>query len=231
MKSRTRRAVVLTLCLACVAEARAEPPRSPGVATRFFGLEARGKRVVYVCDRSASMGEPDGRPLAAAKAELIRSLDGLGDSQQFGIVFYNERQRVFSPTGATVRPMFASDESRRQARAFIEEVPAVGGTRHAEAIASALRIGADVVFVLTDADAEHDLSEGELRSLAGRPAAPASWSCSSGPPRAVAPRDWKSSRQARGEGTRSSIRSPRSRNQCGSGAACRSGRSVATASS
>lgn len=166
MKSRTRRAVVLTLCLACVAEARAEPPRSPGVATRFFGLEARGKRVVYVCDRSASMGEPDGRPLAAAKAELIRSLDGLGDSQQFGIVFYNERQRVFSPTGATVRPMFASDESRRQARAFIEEVPAVGGTRHAEAIASALRIGADVVFVLTDADAEHDLSEGELRSLA-----------------------------------------------------------------
>lgn len=165
MKFRTRRTVVLTLCLACAAAVGAEPPRSPGATARFFGLEARGKRVVYVCDRSASMGEPDGRPLAAAKAELLRSLDGLGDSQQFGIVFYNERQRVFSPSGAAVRPVFASEESRRQARAFIEEVPAIGGTRHAEAIATALRIGADVVFVLTDADADHDLAEGELRSL------------------------------------------------------------------
>ena len=151
---------------AWVAPAWADPPRSPGQSARFFGLEARGKRIVYVCDRSASMGEPAGRPLANAKAELLRSLDDLGDSQQFGLIFYNERPLVFSPTGGTVRPVFASDESRRQARAFVEDVQATGGTRHAEAIGAALRIGADVVFVLTDADADHDLVEGELRSLA-----------------------------------------------------------------
>lgn len=161
-----RRALLLWCCLAWPATVGADPPRSPGQPARFFGLEARGRRLVYVCDRSASMGEPDGRPLAAAKRELVRSLDELGDSQQFGIVFYNERTRVFSPHGAAVRPVFAADESRRQARAFIEDVTAAGGTRHAEAITTALRIGADVVFVLTDADAEHDLTEGELRSLA-----------------------------------------------------------------
>lgn len=159
-------AFLLAWCVVFAVPVRAAPPRSPGAPARFFGLEARGKRIVYVCDRSASMGEPAGRPLANAKAELLRSLDDLGDSQQFGLIFYNERPLVFSPTGGTVRPLFASDESRRQARAFVEDVQATGGTRHAEAIGAALRIGADVVFVLTDADADHDLVEGELRSLA-----------------------------------------------------------------
>lgn len=144
----------------------AAPPRSPGAPATFFGLEARGSRIVYVCDRSASMGESDGRPLAAAKAELLRSLDELGGNQQFGLIFYNERPRVFAPTGAAVRPVFAAEESRRQARAFIEAAQPAGGTRHAEAIGSALKMGADVVFVLTDADADHDLTDGELRSLA-----------------------------------------------------------------
>ncbi|GDX95224.1 hypothetical protein LBMAG47_08880 [Planctomycetia bacterium] len=172
---RPSRALLLGWCVAWiapawvapawVAPAWADPPRSPGQSARFFGLEARGRRVVYVCDRSASMGEPDGQPLAAAKRELVRSLDELVDSQQFGIVFYNERTRVFAPNGGVVRPVFAAAESRRQAQAFIADVPAAGGTRHAEAIATALRIGADVVFVLTDGDAEHDLTAGELRSL------------------------------------------------------------------
>lgn len=162
---RPSRALLLGWCVAWVAPVWADPPRSPGQSARFFGLEARGRRVVYVCDRSASMGEPDGQPLAAAKRELVRSLDELVDSQQFGIVFYNERTRVFAPNGGVVRPVFAAAESRRQAQAFIADVPAAGGTRHAEAIATALRIGADVVFVLTDADAEHDLTAGELRSL------------------------------------------------------------------
>lgn len=160
------RACLLAWCVVMAAPLPAAPPRSPGSPARFFGLEARGKRIVYVCDRSASMGEPAGRPLAAAKEELLRSLDELGASQQFGLIFYNERPRVFSPTGGVVRPVFASDESRRQARAFLEEVQAVGGTEHAAAIRAALKIGADVIFVLTDADADHDLTEEDLRSLA-----------------------------------------------------------------
>jgi len=161
-------AVVMLLLVGCcggTGAARAAPPRSPGAPARFFGLEARGRRIIYVCDRSASMGDPDGQPLTAAKEELLRSLAELGDSQQFGLIFYNERLRVFAPTAGPVRPVFAADESRRQARAFIDDVQPAGRTRHAEAIAAALRIGADVIFVLTDADADHDLSEGELRSL------------------------------------------------------------------
>lgn len=145
-----------------------KPPaiRSPGgIRTGIFGLEAKGNRFVYVFDRSASMAEPDGRPLAAAKLELIRSIDELGDVQQLYVIFYNDRLHVFSPAGSRGRLVFATEENRRAARRFVEGVRADGGTRHAEALAAAFRLAPDVVFLLTDADAKDDLTDGELERL------------------------------------------------------------------
>lgn len=133
--------------------------------TGIFGLEARGMRFVYVFDRSASMGEPAGRPLAVAKRELLRSLGDLGDSQQFHVIFYNERQTVFAPSANRGRPIFASPEARRAAETFIESIQAEGGTRHYEAIVAATRLAPDAVFVLTDADAGDDLTADELSRL------------------------------------------------------------------
>lgn len=152
--------------LLAAAVAGAAPPDSPGtVATGLFGLEARGRRFVYVFDRSASMGEPEGRPLATAKAELVRSLDRLGDAQQFHVIFYNQRQHLFAPVGLQGRPVFATEENRRAARRFIDAVRADGGTRHAEPLAMAFRLRPDVVFLLTDADAADDLTADELARL------------------------------------------------------------------
>lgn len=143
------------------------PVKSPGgVRTGIFGLEAKGQRFVYVFDRSASMGAPDGRPLAAAKRELLRSIDELGDVQQFYVIFYNDRLHVFSPAGQRGRLVFATDENRRAARRFVDSVRADGGTRHAEALAAAFRLAPDVVFLLTDADAKDDLTAEELERLA-----------------------------------------------------------------
>lgn len=145
-----------------------KPPaiKSPGgIRTGIFGLEAKGNRFVYVFDRSASMAEPDGRPLAAAKQELIRSFDELGDVQQFYVIFYNDRLHVFSPAGSRGRLVFATEENRRAARRFVEGVRADGGTRHAEALAAAFRLAPDVVFLLTDADAKDDLTDAELERL------------------------------------------------------------------
>lgn len=141
--------------------------KSPGgVRTGIFGLEARGNRFVYVFDRSASMGEPAGLPLAAAKRELLRSLDQLGDVQQFYVIFYNDRLQVFSPPGARGRLVFATDENRRAAGRFVESVRASGGTRHEEPLAAAFRLDPDVVFLLTDADAKDDLTPAGLERLA-----------------------------------------------------------------
>src|SRR5262245_17102357 len=62
-----------------------------GGETQVFGVTGRGRKFVYVFDRSLSM---QGAPLAAAKRELIASLGRLEDGQQFQIIFYNEKPRM-----------------------------------------------------------------------------------------------------------------------------------------
>jgi hypothetical protein len=141
-------------------------PPSPGLPRAgIFGVEATGQRFVYVCDRSASMDEPAGRPLAAAKRELLASIEALGDSRQFHVIFYNERLSIFAPPGPRGRPVFASEENTRAVRRFVDAVQADGGTRHYEAVAAALKLAPDAVFMLTDADVDDDLSEDELARL------------------------------------------------------------------
>ena len=105
-------------------------PLPGGSQTGIFGLEASGDRFVYVVDRSASMDEPDGRPLAAGKRELLASIDGLDDARQFHVIFYNDRLTMFAPSGHRGRPVFASDDTKREVRRFVDSVTADGGTRH-----------------------------------------------------------------------------------------------------
>ena len=151
----------------CEENDRAARPPSPGDRrARVFGLEAPGQKFVYVFDHSASMGDPDGRPLASAKEELLASIEALGESQQLHVIFYNERLTLFSPQGHRGRPIFADDEAKRAVRRFVDTVDAEGGTRHYEAIAAALKLSPDAIFVLTDADEQDDLTENELRRLA-----------------------------------------------------------------
>jgi hypothetical protein len=150
----------------CEEDGRTARPLSPGHSRAgIFGLEAPGQKFVYVFDHSASMGDPSGRPLAAAKEELLASIEALGESRQFHVIFYNERLMVFAPQGHRGRPIFADDEAKRAVRRFVDAVDADGGTRHYEAIAAALKLAPDAVFILTDADENDDLTEDEHRRL------------------------------------------------------------------
>ena len=158
--------VVLCVFSSLLTLSAAAQPLSPGgVRTGIFGLEAQGNKFVYVFDRSASMGDPDGKPLAAAKRELLRSLSELGDVQQFYLIFYNQKLQIFNPAEARGRLIFATENNRKAARKFVESVRADGATQHADAIATALRMGPDVIFLLTDGDAGDDLSQEDLESL------------------------------------------------------------------
>lgn len=140
--------------------------RSPGLPpVSLFGLESEGRRIVYVLDRSASMGSGDASSLGASKRELLRSIDGLSDVQQFYLIFYNHRPRLFSPNGGSGRLVFATDENRREAGSFVESIRSDGGTNHAEAIRAAARLGPDVVFMVTDGDARDDLSAEDVDRL------------------------------------------------------------------
>ena len=156
---------MLALAMGMAGVASAEEVSPGSLRAGIFGLEARGQRIVYVFDRSASMGESAGRPLEVAKGELLRSLDALGEVQQFYILFYNHRPLLFSPSGLRGRLVFATEQNRQAARRFVEAVRADGGTRHAEAIAAAFRLQPDVVFLLPDAEVKDDLTADELKRL------------------------------------------------------------------
>jgi hypothetical protein len=143
--------------------------RAPAAAgrayTSFFGVEAEGRRFVYVFDRSGSMGEPANRPLQAAKDELLRSLEMLDSLHQFFLIFYNEEPRVFNAAGVRGRLVFATDENKESARGFIDGVQAQGGTKHYEALLIAVRLRPDVIFLLTDGEQKDDLTGEQLAHL------------------------------------------------------------------
>lgn len=128
--------------------------------TSVFGAEGKGTKFVYVFDRSGSM---NGAPLAAAKAELLKSLNDLDKLHQFAIIFYNQEPFVFSPRGDRPQLVFADEQGKNLARQFVGGVIANGGTKHVDALKIALKMNPDVVFFLTDADQPtllpHELEE------------------------------------------------------------------------
>ncbi len=136
----------------------------PAGSASLFGIQSPGNKFVYVFDRSGSMGGVGRTALDFAKAELISSLKTLNQTQQFQIVFYNERPLVFNPSGTPGRLAFATDENKRRAINFIQSVTASGGTQHDTAILLAIQLQPDVIFFLTDAD-EPRLSDAKLEQI------------------------------------------------------------------
>ncbi len=148
----------------------ADPPRlgSDQVETSVFGSHATGTSFVYVFDRSNSMNDFGGRPLAGAKRELLASLADLDRIHRFQIVFYNDRPTVFNPNyPQNPRMLFADAATKRRAESFVRRMEANGGTRHMDALKLALGMRPDVIFLVTDAG-EPPLSAKELADILRR---------------------------------------------------------------
>ncbi len=128
--------------------------------TAFFQIATQGKAIVYVIDRSGSMGS-DGC-LAAAKRELLGSLEQLPSSVRFQVITYNRSALplcIHGQSGLT----FATAENKRCVARLLEQLHAEGGTDHVSALKQALALDPDVIFFLTDAD---DLRAEEVRKIA-----------------------------------------------------------------
>ena len=137
---------------------------SSEASTMVFGVSGTGSRFVYVFDRSDSMNGFGGKPLRAAKSELIRSLRTLTDQQSFQLIFYNDKPKAFQLSGVPDQ-LFSGDKSYvALAENYIRSIVAFGGTEHESALKMALRMSPDVVFFLTDARIPR-LSTGELREI------------------------------------------------------------------
>ncbi len=124
---------------------------SPGekVQVSLFGVKAEGAKFVYVLDRS---GSTDGKLLAAAKAEILASIEKIDDVHQFQLVVYNERPKAFNPAGPGGQLAFGTDANRAEVKRFLGSFEADGGTDHVAALSMAIRMRPDVIFLLTDGD-------------------------------------------------------------------------------
>jgi hypothetical protein len=116
-----------------------------------FGAVGEGSRFVYLFDHSTSM---TGAPLAAAKRQLIGSLDALSSLNQFHVIFFNHEMQAWDLTGGQQRVPFASQANKQVAAQFVRSVVAAGGTDRVTPLRQALHFQPDVIFFLTDADDE-----------------------------------------------------------------------------
>lgn len=127
--------------------------KAPKAKTSVFGIEGEGSRFLYVFDRSDSMNGFEGRPFRTAKSELLSSLESLGPTHQFQIIFYNDTPLPYGGLSERGPEILRGDEqSKESAQRFVKNMAAVGGTQHIDAMRMALAMAPDVVFFLTDAD-------------------------------------------------------------------------------
>ncbi|MFQ5734557.1 MAG: hypothetical protein ACE5KM_21690, partial [Planctomycetaceae bacterium] len=127
-------------------------PKSAGEGrASFFNIDVKGKRIVYVLDRSGSMIHNDA--IGLAKRHLIRSLNGLSARQQFQIIFYDETAYVLTIESFGKSQLIpATSRNLEKVKLKVAAIRPKGGTRHMLALRPALERKPDVIFFLTDAD-------------------------------------------------------------------------------
>ncbi len=112
----------------------------------FFGVRARGQFFVYVVDCSGSMIDED--RLARAKEEVRRSVSRLQEPQRFKVIFYNDRP-IAMPGDL---PRSADLHSKNQLLAWLRLIEPDGETDPKGAMALALALRPDAVFLLSDGE-------------------------------------------------------------------------------
>jgi hypothetical protein len=137
--------------------APAPPLAKSGESKPLHGKLKAGKSIVYVLDRSSSMG-PDGR-LAKACAAIKASLGQLSDECRFQIVGYNGGAEAFMN-----QLVLATATNRARAERWLDGLLAEGTSKHLVGIREALWLHPDAIFLLTDAD---DLDEKEAKAIRG----------------------------------------------------------------
>lgn len=138
-------------------------------AINFFGLSARGERIAVLVDVSVSMVEEErGGPAGfnRVRQRLADVVKSLRDGTLFTVIAFADGCSTMSP-----KMVYASDETRNQARNFLNAyntegnygltsgnfsgtnigVPAIGGTTRLDlAITAAMMQGADTIMIISD---------------------------------------------------------------------------------
>jgi hypothetical protein len=130
-----------------------------GAMIDFFHVGVRAASVVYVIDRSTSMGLRGA--LDIAKRELLASLQRLAADTRFQIIIYNRHAECLRIGGRTdLVP--ATPENKQEVASLLQSVRPEGSTDPLPALRQALALRPEVIFFLTDAD---DLNVRQISDL------------------------------------------------------------------
>jgi hypothetical protein len=112
----------------------------------FFQVATPARSVVYVLDRSGSMG-PSGA-LRRAQEELVLSLRRLSPEVLFQVLVYNDQEPQFLVNPERLLP--AQPDAVDRAVQALNELRARGETNHFTALSRALFLSPEVIYFVTD---------------------------------------------------------------------------------
>jgi von Willebrand factor type A domain len=130
-------------------------PMPAAVATPSFGTGQplhgalpAGKSVVYILDRSTSMGLTR-ETFDGARAALLASVQALPDDGRFQVIAYNGQAVRLLPGRELLKKV---PESEGQLIAALQLLKPEGDSHHDVALRAALALGGDYLVFITDAD-------------------------------------------------------------------------------
>jgi hypothetical protein len=131
----------------------------PNEGPTFFGVQLPAGSVVFVVDRSLSMGINNG--LDAVKRELLAKLDRLPAVTRFQVLFYDSQVECLS-SFETDHLLANTEETRGRIAALVKSIRARAGTDHLTGLRRALALWPEAILFITDAD---DLRRDQVRAI------------------------------------------------------------------
>lgn len=119
---------------------------------KFFGVRATGTEFVFIVDCSRSM---TGRKWEDATTELLAALERLGEDKSFYVLFFDgESHPMFEPESPEPDLIPATKENLQRFRQWLATVQLGFHTRPAGAVATALTLEPDAIYLLSDGEFE-----------------------------------------------------------------------------
>ena len=133
--------------------------------TSFFGTPARANRVVFLVDNSASMKQ--GR-METTLFELARSIEQLGEKQEFYVVFYSDQAYPMFYPQAEMQAVAATRENKQRLYRWLQTVELCIGGALLKAVDLADSLEPEVVYLLSDGDITGTKTMEQLTQLNNR---------------------------------------------------------------
>jgi hypothetical protein len=125
---------------------------------KFFNVGAEGKRFVFVIDASGSMTE--GNRWSMACRELLKSIEGLEEDQEFFVFLYSSGTScMFDMQPKEIKMHAATPDNYNKLYNWMETRFPLGSTLPKNAMKMAIDLEPDAIFLLSDGEIQDDTYE------------------------------------------------------------------------